>query len=214
MKCSECKGTGKYAPLFGEMEDCRACDGTGNVLPNGGGVIPAEFASDESVVNNTIVWPSVATRKTRRDIYLWLAQRWDAAKMGLVAGKFYIKEPGQSPIAVQPTTQGACGFDIDNQTLEVYRQEFPSSGFQLHCPGDPDWATMQKEYGSNPCVERGVLFIGFNATIGRQVEFFASEDSMGISFVTAMSGYRLVTLDSRFDSGASMYLPIITVGKP
>jgi hypothetical protein len=215
MICSECNGSGKYNPLIGPAEDCRACNGTGNVLANGGGMIPAEYATGGVVTENMVLGSAAA----RRDKYVWLAQRWDATQFGLIAGQYYMHELGCHPVPADDTRSPHCNtlsfsLDIDHRTLEVYRLEFPSRGFKMHLPGDRDYDKMRNDYGSNPCVERGNLFIGFNATVGCQVEFFASEDTMGIAFVTEFSSYRFVTLGTRFEAAAGLYLPTIVHGKP
>lgn len=213
MICTDCNGTGKYAPLFGPLENCIRCKGTGQVQA-GELLVPADVAGDDTILTENL---TLGSSNQRRDKYVWLAQRWDASQHGLVAGAYYMHEPGCTPTRIIPPGShkpNQFGMDIDHRTLEVYRLEFPSRGFKMHLPGDVDYDKMRSDYGSNPCVERGVLFIGFNACVGCQVEFFASEDTMGINFVTQMSSYRQVELGSVFEQAAAIYLPTIITGRP
>jgi len=198
--------------LFGPLEKCRACGGTGQA-------IRGEKAN--SVIVDEIASPLCGIVNNRVERYVWLAQRWDAQKHNLTAGRWYLHEPGRQPDAVDDTKSPhsnklTFSLDIDDRALNTYREEFPSRGFKIHTEvRDIEYQRVLGEYGSNPCVERGVLFSGFNANCGAaRVEFFASEDSMGIAFVNEMSSYRVVTLASEFNNGAQIYLPRIAHGRP
>lgn len=190
-KCSECGGSGKYQPLIGPAEGCRACGGSGE----SGLFIPAEYATDGMITENMIL----ASAK-----YVWLAQRYDAVKHNLIAGAYYLHNTNSPPLSVGPRFD----FNISHKIANVYRQEFPSKGFKLLLPGDPGYAVIETSYGNDPCIEHGTLFVGHSQNYN--VEFFASQDTMGIAFVRELASYSSVELGAKFESG--IYIPTIVKG--
>lgn len=199
MKCDYCGGRGSYDPFTGPTETCPKCGGSGEMgdmlaVPNNG---PLNSSS-----------PLIA----RSNPYVWLAQTWDTTKHGLTAGRFYVRIPGDVPIICE-NNHLLC-LDLERHDFMVFREEFPSKDFKLHNdPTDAGYQKAKTAYGNDPCIECGTLFAAFNAIAGCSVEFFASEDTMGIAFVKEMQGYSYVELEAKYIGSAGLYVPIIKRGR-
>lgn len=199
MKCDYCGGRGKYDPFTGPTETCPKCGGSGEA----NGIVTAD--PEHSVVG------TFCASVLRAAAFLALAQRWDANQFGLTAGKFYMHNC-QSPKG-QPIEMGQnLILDINNMVEHVYRVEFPSKGFKLVTSDMAEYDQTAKEHGTNPCIEHGTLFLcnggpGY-ANVGFY-EFFASDETMGLSFGEQLKQYvgQSCVIKAHYEAAICLYRP-------